>query len=72
LEIFQGAHQFAICTWHAHPCIYDDITELCRQSEIIQNYENANVPNIGEDKPRHRKYKRLKLGGHQAYYPSSD
>jgi hypothetical protein len=31
------------------------------------NHENANVRNIGKGELRHRKYKRLKLGGGQAY-----
>jgi hypothetical protein len=31
------------------PCVYDYITELCRQqAEVIQNPENANVRTIGE------------------------
>jgi hypothetical protein len=34
--------------------------------------ENANVRNIGQGEPRHRKYRRLKLGGGQAYDRSSD
>jgi hypothetical protein len=53
--------------------IYDYITKLCRpQAEVIQNHENAEVRNIGQGEPRHRKYKRLKLGGGQAYDRSSD
>jgi hypothetical protein len=53
--------------------IYDYITKLCRQqAEVIQNHENANVRNIEQGEPRHRKYKRLKLGGCQAYDRSSD
>jgi hypothetical protein len=43
-----------------------------QQAEVIQNHENANVRNIGQGEPRHRKYKRLKLGGGQAYDRSSD
>jgi hypothetical protein len=40
---------------------------VCRQqAEAIQNKGNANVRNMG-DEPPHRKYKRLKLGGGQAY-----
>jgi hypothetical protein len=35
-------------------------------TEVIQNHENANVRNIGTREARHRKYKRLKLGGGQA------
>jgi hypothetical protein len=49
------------------------ITKLCRQqAKVIQNHENANVRNIGQGEPRYRKYKRLKLGGGQAYDRSSD
>jgi hypothetical protein len=48
--------------------INDYITKLCRQqAEVIQNHENANVPDIGTGEARHKKYKRLKLGGGQAY-----
>jgi hypothetical protein len=44
--------------------IYDYITKLCRQqAEVIQNHENANVRDIRTGEARHRKYKRLKLGG---------
>jgi hypothetical protein len=50
------------------PYIYDYITKLCRQqAEVIQNHENANVRNIGQGEPRHRKYKTLKFGGGKAY-----
>jgi hypothetical protein len=53
--------------------VYDYITKLSRQqAEVIQNHENANVRNIGQGEPRHRKYKRLKLGGGQAYDRSID
>jgi hypothetical protein len=53
--------------------IYDYITKLCRQqAEVIQNRENENVRNIGQGEPRHRKYKRLKFGGGQAYDRSRD
>jgi hypothetical protein len=48
------------------------MTKLCRQDEALQNHENANVHNIGQGEPRHRKYKWLKLGGGQAYDLSSD
>jgi hypothetical protein len=55
------------------PYVYDYITKLCRQqAEVIQNYDNENVPNIGQGEARHRKYKRFKLGGGQAYDRSSD
>jgi hypothetical protein len=37
---------------------------LCRkQAKIIQNHGSANVRNIGQGEPRHRKFKRFKLGG---------
>jgi hypothetical protein len=46
------------------PYVYDFITKLCRQqAEAIQNHENEHVLSIGQGKARHRKYKRLKLGG---------
>jgi hypothetical protein len=49
------------------------MTKLSRQqAEVIQNQENANVRNIGQGEARHRKFKRLKLGGGQAYDRSSD
>jgi hypothetical protein len=55
------------------PYVYDYITKLCRQqAEVIQNYDNENVRNIGRREARHRKYKRLKLGSGQAYDNSSD
>jgi hypothetical protein len=54
------------------PYVYDDITKLCRrQAEVILNHENPNVLAIGQGEARHRKYKRLKLGGGQAYNRSS-
>jgi hypothetical protein len=41
------------------PYIYDYIIKLCRQqAQAIQNYENANVCNIGQGEARHRKYER--------------
>jgi hypothetical protein len=44
--------------------VYNYITKLCRlQAEVIQNHDNGNVHNIGKGEDRHRKYKRLKLGG---------
>jgi hypothetical protein len=49
------------------------MTNLARQqAEVIQNHKNANVRNIGQGEARHKKYKRLKLGGGQAYDRSSD
>jgi hypothetical protein len=43
-----------------------------QQAEVIQNHENVNVRNIGQGEAQHRKYKRLKLGGGQAYDRSND
>jgi methionine synthase II (cobalamin-independent) len=55
------------------PYVYDYMTKLSRQqTEVIRNHENANVRNIGQGEARHRKYKRLKLGGGQAYDHSID
>jgi hypothetical protein len=52
--------------------MYDYIMKLCRQqAEVIQNLCNENVRNIGQGGANHRKYKRLKLGGGQAYDRSS-
>jgi hypothetical protein len=54
------------------PYVYDYMTKLCRQQvEVIENHENA-VRIIGQSEPRHRKYKRLKLVGDQAYDRSSE
>jgi hypothetical protein len=53
--------------------VYDYITKLCRQqAEVIQNLDNENVRTIGQGEARHRKYKRIKLGGGQAHDRSSD
>jgi hypothetical protein len=53
------------------PYAYDYITKLCRQqAEVIQNHKNEHVRGIGQGEARHRKYKRLKLGG-QVYDCSS-
>jgi hypothetical protein len=52
--------------------VYDYITKSCRQqAEVIQNHENATVRYIGQGEARHRKYKRLKLGGGHVYDCSS-
>jgi hypothetical protein len=52
--------------------VYDYITKLWRtQAEVIVNHENPTVRVIGQGEVRHRKYKRLKLGGGQAYDRSS-
>jgi hypothetical protein len=53
--------------------IYDYVTKLCRQqAEVMQNHENEHVRDVGQGEARHRKHKRLKLGGGQAYDRSSD
>jgi hypothetical protein len=55
------------------PYVYDYITQLCRtQAEVILNHVNPIIPGIGHGKAMHRKYKRLKLGGGQAYDRSAD
>jgi hypothetical protein len=55
------------------PYFYDFITKLCRQqAEVIQNHHYTNVRNIGQGEAQHWKYKRLKLGGGQAYDCSND
>jgi hypothetical protein len=53
--------------------IYDYLTKLCRrQAEVVQIHENKHIRSIGKGEARHRKYKRLKLGGGQAFDRSSD
>jgi hypothetical protein len=55
------------------PYVYEYITKLGRQqTEVIQNHDNENFRIIGQGEARHRKYKRLKLSGGQAYDRSSD
>jgi hypothetical protein len=55
------------------PYVYVYITKLCRQqAEVIQNRENEHVHSIGQGEVRHGKYKRLKLGGGEAYDRSRD
>jgi hypothetical protein len=54
------------------PYVYDYVKKSCRQqAEIIQNHENENVRCIGQGEARHRKCKRLKLGGGHVYDCSS-
>jgi hypothetical protein len=54
------------------PYLYDYIIKLCRrQAGVILNHENPNVCATGQGEARHRKYKRLKLGGGQTYDCSS-
>jgi hypothetical protein len=48
--------------------LYDFVTELCReQAIVILNHENVSILTIGQGEARHRKCKRLILGGGQAY-----
>jgi hypothetical protein len=47
------------------------ITQNYAGNKVIQNHDNENVHTIGQGEARHRKYKRLKLGGGQAYDRSS-
>jgi hypothetical protein len=50
------------------PYFYDFITKSCRKlAEVIRNHDNENVRSIGNGEAQHRKHKRLKLGGGQAY-----
>jgi hypothetical protein len=39
---------------------------------VIQNHNKENVRNIGQGGDRHGMYKKIKLGGGQAYGRSSD
>jgi hypothetical protein len=53
--------------------VYDYITKLCRiQTELILKYVNLNVCGIGQEGVRHRRYKRLKIGGGQDYDRSAN
>jgi hypothetical protein len=55
------------------PNVYGFVTKLCRtQAEVIVSHVNPNSRGIGQGEARHRKYKRLKLGGGQAYDRSAD
>jgi hypothetical protein len=50
------------------PYLYDYGTKLCRQQATVTlNHENVKIRNIGQGMTQHRKYKRLKLCGGQAY-----
>jgi hypothetical protein len=54
------------------PYVYDYITKLfMQQAEVIQNHETGNGRYIGQGEARHRKYKRLNLGGGHVYDCSS-
>jgi hypothetical protein len=53
--------------------VYEYITKLFwQQAQVIRNRENAHVRNNGQGEARHRKYKRLKLGGGHPYDCSSN
>jgi hypothetical protein len=44
------------------PYVYGYVRKLCRrQTEAIQNHENAHVLGIGQDEARHRKYRGINL-----------
>jgi hypothetical protein len=52
---------------------YDYIIKLCRTcAEVILNHVNPNVYGIGKGEARHRKCKRLKLGGGEDYNRPAD
>jgi hypothetical protein len=71
LANFQDTLLFGLHKAFIIPYTYDYITKLYKkQAKIIQNHGNANVRNIGQGEPRHRKYKRLKLGGGEVYHRS--
>jgi hypothetical protein len=55
------------------PFINDFVAKLCRQeAEVIQHHHNPNVQGMGQLEAQHRKYKRLKFGGSEAYKHSSN
>jgi hypothetical protein len=55
------------------PYVHICVTKLCRsRAELILNHVNPNIHATGQGEARHRKYKRLKLGGSQAYDCSDD
>jgi hypothetical protein len=50
------------------PYLYDFITKLCMEQATVKlSHENVNFCIIGQGEAWRRKYKRLKLGGGQAY-----
>jgi hypothetical protein len=54
------------------PYVYDYVAKLWRQqAEAILNHDNENVRNIGQGEAEYKIYKRLQLGGGQAYDRSS-
>jgi hypothetical protein len=63
----------ALHTTFNFPYVYDYITDLCRQqTEVTQNHENEHAHGRGEGEAKHRKCKKLKVGGGQTYGLSSD
>jgi len=60
-------------THHMHvalqsPYIYDFIPKICRKpAEVPQSHDNKIVRSIGNGEAQKRIYKRMKLGGDQAY-----
>jgi hypothetical protein len=74
-KVLRNTGNFPKCTpvpdWHTAfnlLYVYNCITKLCRQQvEVTLNHENERVHSIGQGEDRHRKYKRLKFGGGQAY-----
>jgi hypothetical protein len=52
--------------------VHDYATKLCRrQTEIILNHENPNVPAIWQGGARRKEQKRLTFGGGQIFDHSS-
>jgi hypothetical protein len=65
--------QQSYCVFYAAwlvPRLYSTVTPVWRRGGGY--HENEHVRGIGQGEARHRKYKRLKLGGGQAYDRSND
>jgi hypothetical protein len=56
------------CLWLSKFLTYMSRT----QAEVILNHVNSNMHGIEDEEARHRNYKRLKLGGGQAYDRSAN
>jgi hypothetical protein len=55
------------------PYVHGYVTKLLRTTaEVISKRVNPNVHGIGQGEAMHEKYKRLTLGGGQAYDGSAD
>jgi hypothetical protein len=55
------------------PYMYDYIIKFyTTQAEVILNHVNPNARGTGRGEARHRKHKRLKPGGGEAYNRSAD